>query len=194
MGCGGFGSVGSVAAVAVGSIEGGEMIGVAAAPLDEEDGRVVAGDAASFLFQGVGERAHHRPHRRVVTDGSVGPLDELLLTELFTTGLMLFNQAIGETQQPVPGLQHPLADYRLLTAEADRQCGRALQPIHHGAATDQQRCRVAGIDPLQLLPVAMFRHIIWAVTKWSGPNCSLMALSMNAYTWDRPVLARRAWR
>ncbi len=71
MGCGGFGSV---AEVAVGSIEGGEMIGVAATPLDEEDGRVVAGDTASFLFQGVG-RAQPRPHRRVVTDGSVGPLD-----------------------------------------------------------------------------------------------------------------------
>ncbi|MFC8237278.1 hypothetical protein [Streptomyces sp. NPDC056663] len=39
---------------AVGSIEGGEVIGVAAPPFDEEDGRVVAGDVASFLFQGVG--------------------------------------------------------------------------------------------------------------------------------------------
>ncbi|GAA1330353.1 hypothetical protein GCM10009647_069600 [Streptomyces sanglieri] len=113
MGCGGFGSV---AEVAVGSIEGGEMIGVAATPLDEEDGRVVACDTASFLFQGVG-RAHPRPHRRVVTDGSVGPLDELLFTE----------------------------------------------------------------------------RIICAVTKWSLPNCSLMALSMNAHAWDRPVSACRVW-
>lgn len=54
MGCGGFGSVAEAAVV---SIEGGETIGVAATPLDEQDGRVVAGDTASFLFQGVG-RAH----------------------------------------------------------------------------------------------------------------------------------------
>lgn len=75
MGCGGFGSVAEAAVV---SIEGGETIGVAATPLDEQDGRVVAGDTASFLFQGVG-RAHPRPHRRVVTDGSVGPLDKFAL-------------------------------------------------------------------------------------------------------------------
>ncbi|MFG2214341.1 hypothetical protein ACGFN1_05595 [Streptomyces sp. NPDC048685] len=102
--------------MAVVSIEGGETIGVAVTPLDEQDGRVVAGDTASFLFQGVG-RAHPRPHRRVVTDGSVGPLDELLFTE----------------------------------------------------------------------------RIICAVTKRSLPNCSLMALSMNAHTWDRPVSARHVW-
>lgn len=62
---------------------------------------------------------------------------------------MLFDQAVGETRQPVPGLQHPLADHWFLTAEADRQCGRALQPVHHGAVTDQQGCRAADIDPSQ---------------------------------------------
>lgn len=45
--CGGFGSVAEVAVVSIG---GGEMIGVAATPLDEEDSRVVACDAASFLL------------------------------------------------------------------------------------------------------------------------------------------------
>lgn len=51
MGCGGFGSV---VEAAVGSTEGGEMIGAAATPLDAEYVRVVAGDTTSFLFQGVG--------------------------------------------------------------------------------------------------------------------------------------------
>ena len=126
------------------------MVGGAPAPFDQEEGRVVAGAAAPFLLQGVGECAHHRPHplRRVFD--VVDRVDELFLAELFFAGFVLLDQAVGEAQHPVAALERCSLMPGLFTAEADRQGGRAFQLPDDPVVADQQRCGVARVDPLQL--------------------------------------------
>ncbi|KUJ35375.1 hypothetical protein ADL25_37440 [Streptomyces sp. NRRL F-5122] len=78
------------------------------------------------------------------------PVDELLFAELFFAGCVFLDQAVGVAQHPIATLEHLPADPGLFTAEADGQDGRASQLPDDLVVTDQQRCGVARVNPLQV--------------------------------------------
>lgn len=115
------------------------MFGGAAAPFDQEEGRVVGGAAAPLLLEGVRERAHHRSYSLLRVFHAVDPVDELFFAELFFAGFVLLDQAVGEAQHSVAAWEYLPADPGLFTAEADGQGGRACQLPDDLVVADQQR-------------------------------------------------------
>lgn len=104
------------------------MVRILGTPLQEEKGRVVAGGAAPFTHQGVGKPADGHLHGVVLSFGTLQLGDESLDAELLPTTLrVFFDDAVGEEQHPVAGLQRLLADVRGVSSDADGQCGCAAQ-------------------------------------------------------------------
>ena len=81
------------------------MVGGAAAPFEEEEGGVVAGDPASLALQRLGELPCHL---RNAGGGRAGVLDARRsvrsLAELLAADAVLLDQAVGEAQHPVAAL------------------------------------------------------------------------------------------
>lgn len=77
------------------------MSGRAAAPLDEEKGRVVTGTPAAFVLQSVGESAHRRPRSLRDLTHPVHAADEPFLTERRTALVAFLDDTVGVAQQPV---------------------------------------------------------------------------------------------
>jgi hypothetical protein len=125
------------------------MIGGAALPLHQEQGRVVGGHAAPGSRQGVRQGPNYLLHAASSVVGVLHEADKALLAELLLAGPVLLDDTVGEEQHPVTAAELFLADVRCGTADPDRKGSRALQRPADPVAADQQWRRVTDVDPLQ---------------------------------------------
>lgn len=148
------------------SFQDGEVFGGAPAPVDQEDGGVIAGAPCAFPLQGVREpqRPRPRPSFRVSLLNGVDAADEPFLAERFSFGIPFLDHAVGVAQHAVTALELVLADRRVLTAQADRKRGRALQWPGDLMVADQQGNGWPALTHRRR-PVVTSRSIICAVTK-----------------------------